>query len=451
MQLNVLWIFVALFVLSTAKSRRKTHKQLVKDCTEYGKEQLSHFKKKNQEGEDIHSHSFDELRWRKQESSELEYAAILTLEATKKLKTEGNKETKNRASARELEYAAILTLEATQKTQNRESTREHEYAALLTLEYTTNLTQSHKEPQTRVSTRELEYAALLTLEATKKLKTDYTHVRGHKEPQTRVSTSELEYAALLTLETTKKPRTDYTHVRGHKETQKIVSTRELEYAALLTLEATKKLKTDTGMCLSELQNDPELLEIWTSLVDCRNFTGTCDENYPYRSVDGSCNNLDYPEWGKSFTPQERFVSAHYEDGIDYPRDYDLPSPRLISNKLFNDTGEGSYDKRKTAEMMAWGQLLAHDFVLTPTIAKVDCCDQANEDNPACFTIEVPEDDAHFTSTCMNFVRSSPATVGCVPDRRFVKNHHLNVVHITFLAVIHQVAQILVITRQTVYR
>ncbi|XP_071158667.1 salivary peroxidase/catechol oxidase-like isoform X2 [Mytilus edulis] len=261
MQLNVLWIFVALFVLSTAKSRRKTHKQLVKDCTEYGKEQLSHFKKKNQEGEDIHTHSFDELRWRKQESSELEYAAILTLEAT------------------------------------------------------------------------------------------------------------------------------------------------------------KKLKTDTGMCLSELQNDPELLEIWTSLVDCRNFTGTCDENDPYRSADGSCNNLDYPEWGKSFTPQERFVPAHYEDGIDYPRDYDLPSPRLISNKLFNDTGEGSYDKRKTAEMMAWGQLLAHDFVLTPTIAKVDCCEQANEDNPACFPIEVPEDDAHFTSTCMNFVRSSPATVGCVPGHR----------------------------------
>ncbi|VDI34281.1 Hypothetical predicted protein [Mytilus galloprovincialis] len=184
------------------------------------------------------------------------------------------------------------------------------------------------------------------------------------------------------------------------------------YICLLT-----SLLYSTGLCLSELQNDPELLEIWTSLVDCRNFTDTCDENYPYRSADGSCNNVDYPEWGKSFTPQERFIPAHYEDGIDYPRDYDLPSPRLISNKLFNDTGEGSYDKRKTAEMMAWGQLLAHDFVLTPTIAKVDCCDQANEDNPACFTIEVPEDDAHFTSTCMNFVRSSPATVGCVPGHR----------------------------------
>lgn len=82
------------------------------------------------------------------------------------------------------------------------------------------------------------------------------------------------------------------------------------YICLLT-----SLLYSTGLCLSELQNDPELLEIWTSLVDCRNFTDTCDENYPYRSADGSCNNVDYPEWGKSFTPQERFIPAHYEDGM----------------------------------------------------------------------------------------------------------------------------------------
>ncbi|CAC5397403.1 PXDN [Mytilus coruscus] len=136
---------------------------------------------------------------------------------------------------------------------------------------------------------------------------------------------------------------------------------------------------------------------------------------PAQNVDGTYTQCH--ELGKSFTRQERFIPAEYVDGIDYPRDYDLPSPRLISNKLFNDTGEASYDRRKTAEMMAWGQLLAHDFILTPTIAKVDCCDKANEDNPACFPIEVPEDDAHFSSTCMNFVRSSPATIGCVPAHR----------------------------------
>lgn len=54
-------------------------------------------------------------------------------------------------------------------------------------------------------------------------------------------------------------------------------------------------------------------------------------------------------------------------GVDIPRDYDLPSPRLISNMMFNNTDGPTYDRRRTAELMAWGQLIAHDFVLTPTI------------------------------------------------------------------------------------
>ena len=45
----------------------------------------------------------------------------------------------------------------------------------------------------------------------------------------------------------------------------------------------------------------------------------------------------------------------------------MPSPRLISNKLFNGTDGQNFDKKITAELMAWGQLLSHDFVLTPTI------------------------------------------------------------------------------------
>lgn len=53
-------------------------------------------------------------------------------------------------------------------------------------------------------------------------------------------------------------------------------------------------------------------------------------------------------------------------GVDYPRDYDLPSPRLISNKLFA-TDKLKFDRKKTAELMAWGQLLAHDIILTPLI------------------------------------------------------------------------------------
>ena len=35
---------------------------------------------------------------------------------------------------------------------------------------------------------------------------------------------------------------------------------------------------------------------------------------PYRSHDGSCNNLRQPLWGRAFTPLRRFIPAEYHDG-----------------------------------------------------------------------------------------------------------------------------------------
>ena len=40
----------------------------------------------------------------------------------------------------------------------------------------------------------------------------------------------------------------------------------------------------------------------------------CDENSPYRTYDGSCNNLENPDWGKAFTPQGRLMPALYDNG-----------------------------------------------------------------------------------------------------------------------------------------
>ena len=34
----------------------------------------------------------------------------------------------------------------------------------------------------------------------------------------------------------------------------------------------------------------------------------------YRTIDGSCNNLKYPIFGKSFTPMRREQDASYADG-----------------------------------------------------------------------------------------------------------------------------------------
>lgn len=43
----------------------------------------------------------------------------------------------------------------------------------------------------------------------------------------------------------------------------------------------------------------------------------CDPYSPYRTMDGTCNNLANPELGKSFKPQNRFLPAEYDDGMFY--------------------------------------------------------------------------------------------------------------------------------------
>ena len=59
------------------------------------------------------------------------------------------------------------------------------------------------------------------------------------------------------------------------------------------------------------------------------------ESRDYRSLDGSCNNVDVPNMGRAFTPFDRLIDAEYAPGtVNGPRmsnnRKDLPSARLIS-------------------------------------------------------------------------------------------------------------------------
>ena len=39
----------------------------------------------------------------------------------------------------------------------------------------------------------------------------------------------------------------------------------------------------------------------------------CRKSSPYRTIDGSCNNLKHPLWGRSMTPLTRFLDPDYCD------------------------------------------------------------------------------------------------------------------------------------------
>ena len=59
------------------------------------------------------------------------------------------------------------------------------------------------------------------------------------------------------------------------------------------------------------------------------------ESRKYRSFDGSCNNLNEPNFGRAFTPFSRLMDSSYAPGsVGLPRKAqdgsDLPSARLVS-------------------------------------------------------------------------------------------------------------------------
>lgn len=43
---------------------------------------------------------------------------------------------------------------------------------------------------------------------------------------------------------------------------------------------------------------------------------SCDSKMKYRSIDGSCNNIDNPSWGSAMTAYTRILFPQYFDGKD---------------------------------------------------------------------------------------------------------------------------------------
>ena len=152
---------------------------------------------------------------------------------------------------------------------------------------------------------------------------------------------------------------------------------------------------------------------------------------PYRSFDGSCNNLKHTGWGKSNSPYTRILPPDYEDGVSELRrtgvtGATLPNPRTVS--LATVHWSERPDSKATVMLMQWGQFIDHDISLAATTpmftaqgATIDCCNRRllNDPrfkHPACISVLLPDDDpfyAKFNVGCMNLVRSAPSPpIGC---------------------------------------
>lgn len=191
------------------------------------------------------------------------------------------------------------------------------------------------------------------------------------------------------------------------------------------INAGKNLTTNaTGFTYDDLLS-PEYLELLAQLSDCtaHRITPNCTDmcyHAKFRTIDGSCNNLEKPLLGSSLSAFRRLLPPIYENGFNSPigwnkeRKYNgfmLPSARLVSTSLIS-TDVIEQDTEITHMVMQWGQFLDHDLdhslpaVSSESWDGVDCkktCDFS----PPCYPILVPENDPRVTDRrCIDFVRSS---------------------------------------------
>ena len=81
-----------------------------------------------------------------------------------------------------------------------------------------------------------------------------------------------------------------------------------------------------------------------------------------RSLDGAGNNRAHPAWGQAGTPYQRIAPARYADGA--AAQAPGPSPRYVSNRIFNDLGQNLFSERGVSQWVwTWGQFMDHTFGL----------------------------------------------------------------------------------------
>ncbi|WP_419191972.1 peroxidase family protein [Engelhardtia mirabilis] len=84
----------------------------------------------------------------------------------------------------------------------------------------------------------------------------------------------------------------------------------------------------------------------------------------FRTIDGTYNNLFFPENGSAGVPLLRLSTVGYSDGISTPAGVGQPSAREISNAVCAQSGSIPNARPVTDFVWQWGQFVDHDIDLT---------------------------------------------------------------------------------------
>ena len=94
--------------------------------------------------------------------------------------------------------------------------------------------------------------------------------------------------------------------------------------------------------------------------------GTAVFPFHFRTIDGTFNNPEHPEWGASETLLKRLMDPAYPSAPgDTPARWDGPSVRGVSNALSAQIAESPNEHGVSDYLWQWGQFLDHDIDESP--------------------------------------------------------------------------------------
>ncbi|KAI1307640.1 Peroxidasin [Halotydeus destructor] len=157
---------------------------------------------------------------------------------------------------------------------------------------------------------------------------------------------------------------------------------------------------------------------------------SCGRHFPFRSFDGSCNNLEKPLQGAVGGCLRRHLPADYADGINALRvsasGQALPNPRLLSTGLLGEPDQRPLDRTATHLFAAFGQFLTESVrVVSEHSLTLNCCPvngAPKVKSEFCAPVHLPSSDPWVklnNQTCHNYIRASPCNQCSLGTRQFL--------------------------------
>ncbi|KAF2368400.1 hypothetical protein FHG87_000863 [Trinorchestia longiramus] len=229
----------------------------------------------------------------------------------------------------------------------------------------------------------------------------------------------LENQMINTNQIVEKFTPEYGHLKFFKVTR---TARQAHQAALQVNQASREMLSDFGLTRAQGTHGLRQVQVRNSILsgNCP-VAPQCNPNAKYRTIDGSCNNLDNPLYGKSETAFQRIVPPVYDDGVSTPRTRSvtgsaLPAVRIVASNVLVDRNDE--DREFTLSVMQWAQFIDHDLTHAPFSSLsngegIECCRNGQEvtgpnRHPECWPIILPQNDPFYAPKgrfCMNFIRS----------------------------------------------